>query len=1609
MDSMDNDNKESKEQEVKKRRGIVFWFGRFFLILFSLFFALLLLIQLPFIQMWGIGKITKSISQSLNTRVTIGGFSLSPLSDLTLSNVYIGSPDHPTDTMINVADLQVDFQNLWGLFSNKLTINQVTFKDGLLRIQKNTGDTLTNLDLALLRLLPPRDTTKAPFGLNLDNVSASNLTVKVDDQTIGSSINMYFKRADVELDTLDITHKFIDIGDLDFDEPVFYITSKPVKDVIKSSAHPSVPWKIDADAIKWSNGKIFIDNENKQRDTSQNKSIDYAHLALTDVDISMDSLKVRGDHVKGKNIDMHISQANGLELETFSTSDADISSNGISLQDLVVKTPDSQIKNSFEMKYSGYSDFKSFADSVYLKIPAADIRLRINDLLSAVPSLRKLNFFADNAGKEIILQGNVEGNINSLKISNINASIGGISLSGNFRSHDLSIAGSQLLNLNLDHSQFSSASLQSLFPKMKIPPIMDKLGKINFTGKFDGYPNDFVAYGQFNTGLGGMTLNMSLDILNGLDQGKYSGAISLDNFDIGTLLNQPDIGRVSMTGRVIQGTGLTSETLTADLTAQMSSFTYKGYTYQNARLDGQISRKLFNGTLDINDPNVAMHFDGFVDFKGERPKLNFVTRIDSVRLYKLGLGDLPVSISGTFDVNLDAGNIDQFQGHLKGEKINATIKDTKFFIDSLSLIALIDSVSHDRFYKFNSDVASGTLSGVFDPRTLSNQLHQYLHEQYPSAIDAPDKITDSPFNQRLSWDIHIKDSRNWLDLAGLKGLVIKKTYTNGTINLQNKESSGYVELPELHYAGINVYASTFNFSEKKGRAELDMNVTAADLKENLFFEDILVSGYATDDSVKVRIKTDDIANIIHKLDIELAADPENGLWTFNITPIKLDLLGGNWTLPLNNLVQIKKGWFHVENFDLSSGERKIEVNDIDNKGIYASITGFDMNYLNSLWVNDKFHFSGDYHLEVQVDNIYKITQLKTSLHIPALTVNNHRYGEWTINAAMKDPKDSVKIDVAMDMNDHETYLTGTGAYLPPINTIPKESQNYLRLAFAGTQFPLDFIEFFLGGNVHDTEGSVDFTLNLEGKTNRLTPRGKGRVYNGSTTVNYLGTSYSFHDQPFEITESMIDVSGDKLYDVQGNSATIQGGLTHHNFKNFGLKATITSDRIIGLNVTSEENTNFYGKGIGSVIAVFSGTIANASMDVTLKTAKGTHIYIPLTGSALTSDKDFVVFLQNGMLPASHLNQFKLTGINLTMNMTITEDAEVEIIFDENTGEVLRGTGTGDLQLSMTRAGNLTMYGNYKITEGNYLFTNFKIIRKQFELLPGGEIHWDGDPYDAQINIRANYKGLKAAIKPLIEEYIVNNPSLVSQANERTDVDLTMILTGSLLHPNIAFDINFPTLTGEIKGYADSKIRALKANENAMLEQVVGLLITRSFLPTTSGVNTSTISKGIDNTLSELISTTLSSYLGGLLSNLIPQGQFLSGIDFEVSADVPITSGAPPTVENGEVKDPNASEYRASLPLEFFNDRLSVNVGGNYVTGSTYLAEGFGGDVTFEWRITPDGRLKIRAYNRNDVTVEGHKNKIGVGLAYRREYDSFPEIWNKKKKKQKAPETTNTGG
>lgn len=52
---------------------------------------------------------------------------------------------------------------------------------------------------------------------------------------------------------------------------------------------------------------------------------------------------------------------------------------------------------------------------------------------------------------------------------------------------------------------------------------------------------------------------------------------------------------------------------------------------------------------------------------------------------------------------------------------------------------------------------------------------------------------------------------------------------------------------------------------------------------------------------------------------------------------------------------------------------------------------------------------------------------------------------------------------------------------------------------------------------------------------------------------------------------------------------------------------------------------------------------------------------------------------------------------------------------------------------------LTMYGRYTLDRGTYNFSLQDLILKTFTIRPGSSISFNGDPYQAQLNIDALYR------------------------------------------------------------------------------------------------------------------------------------------------------------------------------------------------------------------------------------------------------------------------------
>lgn len=304
-----------------------------------------------------------------------------------------------------------------------------------------------------------------------------------------------------------------------------------------------------------------------------------------------------------------------------------------------------------------------------------------------------------------------------------------------------------------------------------------------------------------------------------------------------------------------------------------------------------------------------------------------------------------------------------------------------------------------------------------------------------------------------------------------------------------------------------------------------------------------------------------------------------------------------------------------------------------------------------------------------------------------------------------------------------------------------------------------------------------------------------------------------------------------------------------------------------------------------------------------------------------------------------------------------------------------------------------MYGDYTIEEGNYLFTLYNVVNKDFRIKRGGQIRWSGDPFGAQIQLEAEYKDLRTSLAGFIQEYLLSaGEDVRQQASKQTEVALTLRLQGDLLKPIITFDLGFPDLRGQLQTYAENKLRLLKQDPNEMNRQVFGLIVVGQFLPSDLSFRGEDI---FYNTVSEFLSNQLSLLLTQLFQDVIGEGKVLSGTDLD------IVYSYNRNINLGDQNLSTGNEFEVSITQNLFNDRLTVQVGGNVVNNTLASGAFLGNDLVLEYALNEPRTLKVRIYQRLQPDIAGGRRlQIGAGLSYRKEFNNFKEFFEDMRKSVK---------
>lgn len=1325
-------------------------------------------------------------------------------------------------------------------------------------------------------------------------------------------------------------------------------------------------WDIRSNALELRNAAFQLRNHYSDK---TNLGIDYKDLDVRKINLLVDEIQLDGDTVFGNITKLNCYENRGFFLKHFEGK-AKVSPTELMVQNLNIQTIGSDIKLDLHYTYDEWSDYKSFIQNVRMDYEFQNSEVDLKDVAFFAKGLNGLK-------EKLTISGHVYGPISSLNARNLKLSYGErTSLHGDIDLDGLPNIRETFLHLNLKQltTHFSDLIRVPAPPfedgkHLPLPHNLANLGTMNFKGSFTGFLNDFVAYGKLDTEIGQVRTDISLRQHESSGLLAYSGELQSYDFDIGKFFDEEKVGKVSLDARVT-GKGLTKDEINAKLDGSVQSIELVGYDYQGIQVNGEFARSMFSGEVTAQDTNLALVFRGGFDLSQELPQFNFHADVAHANLYELNLlrERENATVSGVVDVDFTGDDIDNLLGVIEISNAVYTQQDTiRYVVSEFELN--VDTNSTGKHLNLQSDLADADFNGKFSFRNIPKAANNLLQKHLPS-YSADYKSLPAEEGLEFDFDMHLKKTElvSFFLAPGLS--ISDSSHVHGNYSSTKNEVSVVASIPKVTYADLSMNNVQINAANPGKEFELGLTARKLNITDSLYLKSLDINSFTFHDSLGLVVQWDNKSKRENSAFIRGAASfPKNQGINFHLEPSQVTVAGIEWTVAPDNLLRVDTSSFTFNNFLFLNENQHIGLNGVIADDPLAKLNvrlkDFDLSNLNFGTAKKGLRFKGEVSGNAQVSGIYDELFLTNQLSVDSLMLNEVMIGTGELNNTWIPSTRSIQVFGLLQRKD-QTSLSIIGEFFPGND----RAQNF-NIKASVDKIPLGVFNPYIKQVITDVKGLAKADLSLKGTLRSPELSGYVVLKKADLLVTYLNTRFTVDDTVF--------VKPDGFYfknlmanDEQGNEGKINGWVKHKAFKNIRFDAKLIAENFLALNTNSAMNSLYYGRGLGSGQVRFFGEPKDMHLEVAMKTERGTRFHIPLFGAKSVDESEFITFVRpKGLEEKIEIeDEFQVSFKNLTLDMDIevTSDAQVQLIFDPAVGDIIKGKGDGDISMSLDKAGNFKMFGDYYINKGEYLFTLQNIINKKFLIQQGGTITWSGDPYNALVNIDATY-GVRTSLYDLMYPDTTND-----SYKKRIQVDCMLKLTDNLLNPNIAFDIDLPNTDESTKTDVRNKIGV--GNVQEMNRQVFGLLVLNRFFPTEDQNQALQQAGGfLTSSTSEMISNQLSNWLSKISND------FDIGLNYRPGDDI------------------TSDELQASLSTQLFNNRILIdgNVG---VANTQSSSSNIVGDVNIEYKITSDGRFRVRAFNKsNDINTltDNAPFTQGVGLSYQREFDRLGDLFRRRKK------------
>ena len=1532
-------------------KKVLLWTGLLLLSPFLLFAVLTALLYLPPVQNWAVDKVAAIASDKTGMHIGVGHVELKFPLDLSVDNVLVTRPHNAPsgtgssqDTVACIGRAVVDVQ-LLPLLSKQVVVDELTLEQAHINTQDFISDVQVSGFVGQLSVAAHGiDLNEGTVQLNGALLSDADVLVVLSDTAAADTTTSEVPWL-IRADSLSILRSRVEVhmpGD------TMQMTASMGRLSAKDGVVDLLNGVYTVASLDWDNGSLTYDQTRQPRIV---QGMDYGHIALSDVNIGLDSVFFSQPNLSLKIRRAALKEQSGLQISRL-TGGVLIDSVGIQLPNLQLATPYSNIRARAE------ADF-NVMDSVAPGQLHADVQASLGkqDLML---------FMADMPQRlrtqwpewPLSLQAKIDGNMQQAYIDRLDAVLltaFHIMASGHVA--NLNDTDHLLAQIDMQAEAYDLNFATALLPRDAMASVRIPKG-IGLSGNVEADGPRYKANLTARQGKGTVRARGWLNTRNM----SYDADVSISRLNLHQFLPKQSLHELTAHVKAKgQGTDFTSKRSQLDATASIEHLRYGQLDIDSM----QATAQLHNGHALVSATGRNKLFSGTLSADALLGTNNLSTTLTSdiawVDLRAMNMVEKPlkVGLCGQIDLNSNLADRHTITGLISDIYIDDSLhlyrpEDVGLYLRTQPDTTLLRTQSGNLIVKMDA-------SGGYEPLlnqlaaladTMTAQYHNRIIDQgrikqmLPTMRLYVSSGQENPFASMLkaSANTHFKELLVDVSSSPEHGI-------NGTSHVL-----------ALNADSTRIDTITLNLKDSSHGLTFQ-GVVANNRRNPQFVFRTLIDGHIYERGARMGVRFFDDKN---RLGLRLgasAAMEENGIG-FHLMPSRPTIGYKEFKLNDDNFLLLRNDLKLQAKIDLIADDGtgvKIYSEHQDStmlQDLTVSLHRFDLEKLSSVlpyMPRISGILEGDYHL---IMNQQKQISVASDMQVKAFTYEGNPIGNLSTEFVYLQRDDDTHAVEGVLMLDEKRVARLQGEYV-------NQDAGYLNAKLALERFPLSMVNGFIPQQIIGFEGLAEGEMSINGPMK--TPQVDGEVLLDSAFLisKPYGVRLRFDNDPVRIINSKLLLENFTMYAHNENPLNIMGEIDFHNTDRITLDMRMRARNYQLVNSRQTKESVAFGKAFVNFFARMNGRLDQLHMRGRLDVLGTTDMTYLLLDSPLSTDNqmdELVRFTDFSDSTQITVEKPKPEGLDVDMTISIDQGAHVVCGLNADQSNYVDLFGGGNLRMLYSN-NEITLNGRYTVQNGEMKYSLPIIPLKTFTIQDGSYVEFTGDPMNPRLNLTATER-TKASV------------ATEGQQGRSVAFDCGVVITKTLQDMGLAFIISAPEDMS-----VQNDLNSMTAEQQGKL--AVTMLTTGMYL---ADGNTSGFS----------MNSALSSFLQSEINNIT--GNALKTLDLSIGIDnTTDASGAMHT------------DYSFKFAKRFWNNRLKVQIGGKVSSGTEAQGQkqSFFDNVTMEYRLSPTSNQYVKLfYNQNVYDwLEGYTSEYGGGYIWKRKLDKFWDIlkiWSSEKTQQNLP-------